>query len=234
MIKSSLADLQLDSFHTQVDCSHVVDVLTDKSISNFQLQQLSKVLLCDTFNCSELSKRIRLILTADTLLFCSVMDETDKGTQYCLMYQPISTKNISIRTIHTDRELIGEYNVQFWIEKQKILTMKAASKEDRNMWLGLDINSPSKDQSLLSWAPLTHVVAKYNIRRQSTKHMSTPKAIRTQDIFSFYTDQAGEISPLVSSSDESEEDDEVSWEEEDKSANHSTKKAMLPPGLLFL
>jgi hypothetical protein len=224
MIKNSLPAVQLDTFYTLIDCSNVVDIITEEHNSNFKLQRLPKVLLCDTFNCTELSMRIRLILTVDTLVFCLVKEEKNKEPSYSLLYKPLSTKYISIRTIHTDRELIGEYHIQLWIHKQKLFTMKAASKEDRNMWLGLDINSNTKDQALLSWVPLNNIVAKYDIRRQSTKNLTTtPKFIRTQDVFSFYTDQTGEISPLVSS-DESEEGDEddITWEDEDK--NDTSKK----------
>lgn len=219
MIKNSLPAMQLDFFHSQIDCSSVIDIITDEQISNYQLQPLSKVLLCDTFNCTELSKRVRLILTVDALIFCSV-NEKNKELEYSLLFKPIPIQQISIRTIHTDRELIGEYNIQIWIQKQKLFTMKASTKEDRNMWLGLDINSSTRNQSLLSWVPLNNIVTKYDIRRQSTKNTTAPKSIRTQDVFSFYTDQSGEISPLVSSSDESENegDDGISWEEEEKSS----------------
>ncbi|KAI7888623.1 uncharacterized protein EV154DRAFT_425433, partial [Mucor mucedo] len=187
--------IKLDSFHTQVDCSNVVDILTQERVVNYKLQPLGKILLCDTFNCNELSKRVRLILTVNDLYFCSVENEkTD--SKYTLLYKPVSTKHISIRTIHTDRELIGEYNVQFWIQKQKLFTMKASTKEDRNMWLGLETNSSTKDQAFLAWEPLNDIVAKYDLRRQSSKSSNSPKSIRTQDIFTFYTDQTGEISPL--------------------------------------
>jgi hypothetical protein len=228
MIKNSLPAVNLDSFHAQVDCSKVVDVLSDKPISNYQLQSLSKVLLCDTFHCSELSKRVRLILTVNNLIFYSVEEDNNKDLKYTLLFTPVPTKYISIRTVHTDRELIGEYNVQFWIQKQKLFTMKSNSKEDRNMWLGLDINSSTRDQSLLYWMPLIDTVATYDIRRQSSaKGTSAPKPIRTQDIFTFYTDQAAEISPLVSSSEDesedSEDDDNTSWKEEEAEEKINSK-----------
>ncbi|KAI9260438.1 hypothetical protein EDC94DRAFT_520246 [Helicostylum pulchrum] len=188
----------MELFHTQVDCSKVVNVLTEKAIPNFQMQPLPKVLLCDTFNCDELSKRVQLILTVDHLYFCAVQD----NKKYSLLFQPLETKLISIRTIHTDRELIGEYNVQLWFQKQRLFTMKANTKEDRNMWLGIESNSSTssaaaKEQLLLSWEPLNDIVAKYDLsRRSSCKSSNAPKPIRTQDIFTFYTDQTGEISPL--------------------------------------
>ncbi|KAG2232672.1 hypothetical protein INT48_006851 [Thamnidium elegans] len=186
----------MESFHTQVDCSNVVNVLTEKAIPNFQMQPLPKVLLCDTFNCDELSKRVQLILTVDHLYFCAVQD----NKKYNLLFQPLETKVISIRTIHTDRELIGEYNVQLWFQKQKLFTMKANTKEERNMWLGIESNSSNggaKEQLLLSWEPLKDIVAKYDLCRRSSRSSNGPKPIRTQDIFTFYTDQTGEISPLI-------------------------------------
>lgn len=230
MIKNSLPPVKLDSFHTQVDCSSVADILTDKQVPNYQLQPLSKVLLCDTFYCNELSKCVRLILTVNNLIFCSMQEGSsdNKDLKYALLFTPVPIKDISIRIIHTDRELIGEYNAQLWIQNQRLFTMKSSSKEGRNMWLGIDISSSTRDQSLQSWVALNDIVSKYDIRRQSsTKVTSTPKPIRTQDIFSFYDDQNGEISPLVSSSDESEENNEDSnstWEEEEEGEKKTSPK----------
>ncbi|KAI8095413.1 hypothetical protein BDF21DRAFT_405825 [Thamnidium elegans] len=224
IMKNSLPAIKMESFHTQVDCSNVVNVLTEKAIPNFQMQPLPKVLLCDTFNCDELSKRVQLILTVDHLYFCAVQD----NKKYSLLFQPLETKVISIRTIHTDRELIGEYNVQLWFQKQKLFTMKANTKEERNMWLGIESNSSNggaKEQLLLSWEPLKDIVAKYDLCRRSSRSSNGPKPIRTQDIFTFYTDQTGEISPLVSSSDEFEEDDNSSWEEEEEKKNNKSLSA---------
>jgi hypothetical protein len=220
MPQNSLPPVNLDLFHTLVDLTKVVDVLNDSLIADYQMSPLQKVLLCNTFNCTEISKRVRVILTINHLVLCS----EESNQTYTLIFPPIDTKDISIRTVHADRELIGEYNVQFWIHQQKMFTMKANSKQERNMWLDIDKNSSLKDKAVSSWMPLGDIVSKYNIGNRSTtttttttiKHrkssasLARKPTIRTQDIFTFYTDQTGEISPLVSSDEsEEEEDDQV-------------------------
>lgn len=211
MPQNALPPANLELFHTRVDSTKVIDVLNGHLIENYQMSPLQKVLLCDTFSCIELSKRVRAILTVNHLVLCS----EDNGT-YSLIFPPIDTKNISIKTVHIDRELIGEYNVQFWLHRQKTLTMKVNSKEERNMWLGIDKKSSLKDKAVLSWLPLNDIVAQYDkdsrptIKPRKSKASLAPKPIRTEDIFTFYTDQTGEISPLVSSDEsEEEEDDQV-------------------------
>lgn len=200
MIKNSLPPVNLDpSFHTKINCDSVVDILNDKPIQNYQLSKLDKILLCDTFKCTELSKRVQLVLTINHLVLCCPENND-------LLYPPVDIKDISIRTIHIDRELIGEYNIQLWINQQRLFTFTAKSKQERNTWLGIDINSSIKksDTVAVSWIPLLDIVEKYDIRRQSR---ARTKSIRTQDIFTFYTDQTGEISPLVSSDEEEEEEE---------------------------
>ncbi|KAK4516381.1 uncharacterized protein ATC70_011352 [Mucor velutinosus] len=224
MIKNSLPPVNLDpSFHTKINCSSVVDVLSDTPIHNYQLSKLDKILLCDTFNCTELSKRVQLILTVNHLVFCCP-EKND------LLYPPIDINDISIRTIHIDRELLGEYHVQLWISQHRLFTFTTKSKQERNTWLGLDMNSNVKtsDTVAVSWAPLLAIVEIYDIRRQSR---APTKSIRTRDIFTFYTDQAGEISPLVSSDEEDSEDDQdnddpVSGGQEEKAADKSSSASI--------
>jgi hypothetical protein len=189
---------------TLIDSTKAVDVLSGNPI-HYQMTPLKNVLLCNTFNCTEMSKRVQVTLTVDRLVLCS--DENS------LIFAPIDIKDVSIRTVHTDRELVGEYNIQFSILKQKTLTMKANSKEERNMWLGLDKNSSLKDKAVSSWLPLDDIVTKHDhrlIKHRKSRASLAPKPIRTQDIFTFYTDQTGEISPLESS-DEEEEQSAPGW-----------------------
>ncbi|CAO0791506.1 unnamed protein product [Mucor circinelloides] len=222
MIKNSLPPVNLDpSFHTKINCSSVVDVLSDTPIQNYQLSKLDKILLCDTFNCTELSKRVQLILTINHLVFCCP-EKND------LLYPPIDINDISIRTIQIDRELLGEYHIQLWISQHRLFTFTAKSKQERNTWLGLDINSNVKkaDTVAVSWTPLLAIVEKYDIRRQSR---APAKSIRTQDIFTFYTDQTGEISPLVSSDEEeedSENDQDIDEKQEESAADKSSSSSL--------
>ncbi|RCI07189.1 hypothetical protein CU098_002937, partial [Rhizopus stolonifer] len=205
---SLLPKLDLAALHTHIDCTQVIDFISGSPIQNYQLPALSKALLCDTFSCTEIEKRVQLVLSDNKLIFCTI----DGHKKYSLLYTPIAIEHILIRTIQNDRELIGEYEFQLWINKQRIFTIKANSKETRNMWLGLDINSSlTKDNSALSnWMSLTDTVAKYDINPASKqpKTSTSPKPIiQTANIFTFYTDQSGEVSPLVSSDEESEDED---------------------------
>ncbi|KAL7319995.1 hypothetical protein PS15m_003068 [Mucor circinelloides] len=224
MIKNSLPPVNLDpSFHTKINCSSVVDVLSDTPIQNYQLSKLDKILLCDTFNCTELSRRVQLVLTINHLVFCCP-EKND------LLYPPIDINDISIRTIQIDRELLGEYHIQLWISQHRLFTFTAKSKQERNTWLGIDINSNVKkaDTVAVSWTPLLAIVEKYDIRRQSRAPV---KSIRTQDIFTFYTDQTGEISPLVSSDEEEEEEDSeddqnIDEKQEESAADKSSSSSL--------
>lgn len=209
MINNSLSPVKLDPtfFHTKLNCDSVVDILNDKPIQKYQLPKLDKTLLRDTFNCTELSKRVQLVLTINHLVFCCP-EKND------LLFPAIDINNIAIRTIHIDRELIGEYHIQLWISQQRVFTFAAKSKQERNTWLGIDINSSVKktDALAISWTPLLNIVEKYNTKKP--QRAPTVKSIRTQDIFSFYTDQTGEISPLVSSDEEEDDDDDKEEEKE--------------------
>ncbi|KAI8641995.1 hypothetical protein BD408DRAFT_417185 [Parasitella parasitica] len=200
MIKNSLPPANLDPlFHTKINCSSVVDIAKDKPIKNYQLSKLDKIVLCDTFNCTELSKRVQLVLTINHLVFCCP-EKND------LLFPPVDISDIAIRTIHIDRELIGEYHIQLWVNQRRLFTFSTKSKQERNTWLGLDINSSVKksDAIAIAWIPLLSIVEKYDVKRQSR---ASAKPIKTQDLFAFYTDQTGEISPLVSSDEEDEDDD---------------------------
>lgn len=206
MIKNSLPPVDLDNFFSQLDYTKVVDILSDQEIPNYTLPTIPKVLLCNSFICTDISKRVQLVLSTDSLIFCS----QDINKKDYLLYTPVQINNISIRTIHSDRELIGEYNMQLWVQKQKLFTLKSKSKQERNMWLGLDENSSIKDHPP-SWIPLSDIVNKYDIRRRSTAKFksSAPKPIRTTDFFTVFTEPSDVISPLVSS-DEEDNDEEQS------------------------
>lgn len=189
-----------------LDCSQAVDIINEKRTQNFDLTELGNVLLSSLLFCPEISKRLQLTLTTDHLIFCS---ENNENNNY-LIYNPIQIKYISIRTVCTENDLIGEYSFQFLIQKQKLLTMASKSIEERNMWLGkYDKNS----QSFSSWKPLSNIVEYYNMCRNSaiSKYRNkTPEPIRTNDIFTISTDQSEGISPL-NSSDESEEGNSVNF-----------------------
>jgi hypothetical protein len=211
---SSLTVPNMDNFMPNLDCSKAVDVINEKQ-TDYKFQGTTKVLLSSLLICTEISKRVRLTLTADHLIFCSGNNEESNY----LLYNPIQIKHISIRTIRAENEIIGEYTIQFLIQKQKLFTMISKSKEERNMWLGIDKNSNTKSQSFSTWKPLNDIV-EFRCNSSSSKFRSdTPQPIRTHDIFTICTDQSEGVSPLLSS-DESEEETHNSYAD----FNHYTPK----------
>ncbi|KAG1089881.1 hypothetical protein G6F42_019856 [Rhizopus arrhizus] len=90
----------------------------------------------------------------------------------------------------------------------------------------INSNVKKADTVAVSWTPLLAIVEKYDIRRQSR---APAKSIRTQDIFTFYTDQTGEISPLVSSDEEeedSENDQDIDEKQEESAADKSSSSSL--------
>ncbi|KAI8997717.1 hypothetical protein BDB01DRAFT_772147 [Pilobolus umbonatus] len=187
-----------------MDCSKVIDILTEQPVHHYQLPPLSPITLSSTFNSTDLFKRVYLMRNAEYLILCD--DHTAGRT---LIYLPIPINNILIRTILPERELIGEYNIQFWVNQKKILTMKSAAKEERDAWFSIDGFHGETDTHI--WKPMSSVT-NHDINRSSTlRNKLVPQEIRTEDIFQFYTNHSGEVSPLGTSSDESEVDVDTTW-----------------------
>ncbi|KAI9483440.1 MAG: hypothetical protein EXX96DRAFT_479209 [Benjaminiella poitrasii] len=208
--KSDPESTDFDLLYSQIDYSQVVNIFDEKPAVNYKLEQISRSLISGTFICSELSKRILLILTTNSLIFCEERNDTKSKTKrYKQLYTPIEIEHVSMRAVQIERELVGEYNLQFCMQNLKTFTMKTNSKEDRNIWLGMDADSNIKDNSATCWLLLKDIVKNNNAYQQTEARKlkrSSLKSIRTKDVFSFYMDQSGEISPLVSSDDESKSD----------------------------
>ncbi|KAI9493821.1 hypothetical protein BDB00DRAFT_821726 [Zychaea mexicana] len=235
----------------KLDCSQVVDLFSGSPMHQYQprLPDDAAVVLRDHFvqlpgETNETTPiRVQLILTNDVLLVAK------EGTNnvYTLLYPPLTVNDITVKSKNLDRELVGEYIVEFAVVGKKHLTMRADLKETRNKWVGVNDNAPSS----MTLAPkaLRAVVQKHvgggdgaAEGSSSLASASTPadknarkSGIRKHDIFSFYTDQTGEISPLSSDESSSEEflpkvpalpPKDIVQQEQQK---HETKNLPAPP-----
>ncbi|ORE04506.1 hypothetical protein BCV72DRAFT_243538 [Rhizopus microsporus var. microsporus] len=184
-----------------IDTSNVVDLFTEKPILNYQLEPISKILFKHTFYCIELEEHVQVLLTKTHLVI-----STDNNHLLC---PSILIDHVRVRSTQSDCN--DEYWLQFLIQERKALTLKTSSKEDRDLWLVS--TQPS------AWSPL----------EQTVISRSRPKPIKTTDIFSFYNDPEGEISPLESS-DEEDSTSDTKREEYTYSATPSDtmQKAITP------
>ncbi|KAI7908113.1 uncharacterized protein BX663DRAFT_482333 [Cokeromyces recurvatus] len=207
----NVMSIDIDSLYNQIDCTHVTDILNDDPISNYKLQPFSKILLCSTFNCAELSKNVQLIVTTDNnLIFCHSKDLDCTGNKYTLLYAPIDINDISIQAVQLQHELVDDYNFQLQIHGRKIFTMKS-SHTDYRKWLGIEEES-LKGHSVEHWKPFKDIVESYGTDHQNISNkpkQSDLASIRKNDVFRFYTEHSGEVSPLVSSDEEEESESEA-------------------------
>jgi hypothetical protein len=190
----------LDSILSNIDCSKVKDICTNQPIPHFQLVQhdnTTTIIRDDHFNTTDfLSQCIRLVLTPEALYYLE-----QHNTSYKLVYPPLSITDTLIRPTLVDREIMGEYSIELRLHEKNIQVLQTADEKCRNDWIH------NMDDPLL-WRFLID-------SKRMLKPRKKTSLIRRKDILSFYTDQAGEISP-ESSSDESEandDDDDYSWEE---------------------
>ncbi|KAI9493603.1 hypothetical protein BDB00DRAFT_872274 [Zychaea mexicana] len=165
-IHEPLPSIKLDpnilaSFIDQVDCSQVRDFFSRTSI-RFKLQWKApdvQLIMQDSFvmvpqHKNDTSTRIRAALTTAELAICR---ELDFGRQnYCLMFPPFTVRQLSVRAVSLDRELVGEYLLQFTINGTHHIIMRADSREVRNAWVGASSTAPSA--STLKPIPLVTTV----------------------------------------------------------------------------
>ncbi|KAG0180272.1 hypothetical protein DFQ29_000969 [Apophysomyces sp. BC1021] len=191
-----------EPFENQVDCSHVVDIVSGSPV-RYQLESGPKLVIRDDFLMvpdEAKAVRVHLVLRSNTLLICKELQDGGND-KYSLLYPAIPVNNVTVNAAMLDRELIGEYLVELTVLNKKKLTMRAYSKETRNTWVGLEGTEPATTKS----APrsLSAIVQKY-LPTALNSGEEVVSSVRKQDTFSFYTDDSGEISPMDSSSDEDE------------------------------
>ncbi|KAI8388631.1 uncharacterized protein BYT42DRAFT_241590 [Radiomyces spectabilis] len=214
--------INLKTFVSQMNCSQVVDFATGApmSYSPQLINTDARLIVHNHFMLlpeNEIGRpvRVRATLTSEQLLICK---ETTNET-YLLIYPAFALRDVAVQSILLNREIVGEYFVQLTIHGKSQLTLRADAREVRNMWLGLE--STAANAAMLSPKPLQVVVQMHapdsgnapalqnGVQRPPLEIAKTKKKrsmIRREDVFSFYGENSGEISPLESSSDESDDD----------------------------
>lgn len=86
--------------------------------------------------------RLHLALSVDELFICRCMN-TSNTPSYELVYPPIAVKDITVKSMDLERELLGEYLVHFNLAYAEQMTLRIASREKRNAWLGVSATAPS-------------------------------------------------------------------------------------------
>lgn len=157
------------------------------------------------------SIRVCLLLTTEVLVIARELS----SHQFLLMYPAIPIGDITVKASALDREIVGEYILQFSVLGKKHLVMRADSMEIRSTWIGVAPDAP-KSQILtprtLSVAAQKKMLASsssanYGIQlppMPDSSSSSSKASIRNTDIFTFYSENGG-ISPLESSDEEDEQ-----------------------------
>ncbi|KAI8992694.1 hypothetical protein BDB01DRAFT_446792 [Pilobolus umbonatus] len=197
----------IEIFQQQVDCSRTVDLYSGAPI-NHKLeitQSDNQLLLRDSFIMlpdNGPSIRVHLVLTDETLIVTRELSQS----QFLLMFPPIPVTDIVVQAISIDREVVGEYLLQFNVQDRKTITVRADSREIRNTWIGADHQAPSvplTPQSLILIVQKkdhSNCTSSDSDKIKNTATQNKPN-LRNTDIFTFYSDFGG-ISPIDSSDDE--------------------------------
>ncbi|ORZ21596.1 hypothetical protein BCR42DRAFT_407903 [Absidia repens] len=158
MVNSATAT-DLVSFQKYVDSENVIDLFTGSHL-DYQLRpRPGKIVLQDDFllladNNDHPAQRIHMVLTTDILMICKQLDESTG--RYDLLYPPLAVNDILVQPLMLDRELIGEYTLQFTV-LSKNMAVRAESREVRNAWTGVPLTTTAKNANKTS-IPLMNVV----------------------------------------------------------------------------
>lgn len=161
------------------------------------------------------SIRVCLVLTTEVLVIARELS----SHQFLLMYPAIPIGDITVKADALDREIVGEYILQFSVLGKKHLIMRADSKEIRSTWIGVEPDAPKSliltprtlsvaAQKKMLAASSSSAVKDYGIQlpRMPDAGSSSKQAnIRNTDIFTYYSENGG-VSPLESSDEEGEQD----------------------------
>ncbi|CAO3613430.1 unnamed protein product [Cunninghamella blakesleeana] len=230
---SNITDLM--SFQKQIDCTQVIDLFTGSSMDYELRPRPGKIILQDKFvlitdnsNNDGQPLRVYMMLTSDMLMICHQKNESTG--RYQLLYPPLAVNDIYIQPIMLDRELIGEYTLEMTILNKK-LTLRAESKEIRNIWSGMPSSTIAKN-AIKTSIPLTHVVnpslkSSNNNRMNNT---AVTSGVVKSELPSFYG--TNNISPVDSDEDDEDDDDDDDDDESDTtfpSSNNLNTSSTLPP-----
>ncbi|GAN01510.1 hypothetical protein MAM1_0008d00943 [Mucor ambiguus] len=212
------ANSDLTTFERQVDCSRTADLYSGTQI-NYQLRIShpgTQLVMRDSFvmlpSENGPSIRVCLLLTTEVLVIARELS----SHQFLLMYPAIPIGDITVKADALDREIVGEYIIQFSVLGKKHLIMRADSKEIRSTWIGVEPDAP---RSLILTPRTLSVAAQKKMLAPSSasksygiqlppmpdNHGSNKANIRNTDIFTYYSENGG-VSPLESSDEEDGED----------------------------
>ncbi|GAA5816098.1 hypothetical protein MFLAVUS_009620 [Mucor flavus] len=187
----------LTTFERQVDCSRTVDLYGGAQI-NYQLSIANpgiQLVMRDNFimlptEANGSTVKAHLLLTTEVLVICRELS----SNRYLLIYPAIPIGGITVKAESTDREHVGEYIIRFSVLGKKHIIMRADSKEIRNTWIGVDLDSSNAaitTPRTLSVAAQKKMLSsgigtsKYAaIELQPTGNMS-----RNADIYNYYSEE---------------------------------------------
>ncbi|KAI8372051.1 hypothetical protein EDC96DRAFT_552231 [Choanephora cucurbitarum] len=208
-------DQELAQFQSQVDCSQVVDLYSDKPVSyTLELSDPNmQLVMRDSFDMLFDNNRsppmcVHLVLTTDVLIITQEIN----SSQFALLYPAIPINHITVKADMIEKEAAGEYVIQLSVLGKKQITLCARSKETQNTWTGSSdstprtlsvaaqkkmlANKPTMDFGVrLQPLPTNARDAKKLIERKNIAN------IRTTDIVTFYS-ESEHVSPIESSDDE--------------------------------
>ncbi|GAA5803385.1 hypothetical protein HPULCUR_008864 [Helicostylum pulchrum] len=138
------APSDLTTFERQIDCSRTVDLYGGAQI-NYQLNIANpgiQLVMRDNFimlptEANGSTVKAHLLLTTEALVVCRELS----SNRYLLIYPAIPIGDITVKAESIDRELVGEYIIRFSVLGKKHIIMRADSKEIRNTWIGVDLDS---------------------------------------------------------------------------------------------
>ncbi|KAL0089337.1 hypothetical protein F4703DRAFT_1733783 [Phycomyces blakesleeanus] len=188
----------ISSIEQQIDSLRVADIFSGIRVKyQLRLNPVSKIALRNNFvllpdQNGGATARVHLILTNEVLIVCR---EQPGAKPYSLIYPPLRNHDVQVKSASIERELVGEYIIQFSILGKKNLTMRADEKEIRNIWLGLEENVSST--MTLAARPLISTVQKMLSQpsnKTNTAMLNTPDEHELKG-------NRGEVSPLDSDED---------------------------------
>ncbi|RUS13792.1 hypothetical protein BC937DRAFT_94774, partial [Endogone sp. FLAS-F59071] len=138
---------RLAAFEKSVDTTRVVDLFTKQPRKcKLQLASPSRcIVIRENFTLlppegtAVPSVRAHVLLLTDLFMVCQRMTEDERiagqDKELWLLYPPLASKHLSMRSHKPERELIGEYLIEVIILKKISLILRAVSRETKSTWL---------------------------------------------------------------------------------------------------
>ncbi|KAI8990965.1 hypothetical protein BDF20DRAFT_908789 [Mycotypha africana] len=196
---------ELATFLRQVDCSRTVDLFNGTKInyelsttqSGTQIVKRNNFFMMQNDGKSTPPTRMHLVLTTECLIICRECAST-----FFLMFPAISSHDVTVKADLLEREIVGEYILAFTMFGKKHITLRADSREIRNMWVGQSAEVTKVDLS--NSRSLSAIVEQHLYCAKNDNEKKHANGIKKTDIFTYYS-EPGAVSPLESSDEEQEE-----------------------------